>query len=144
MIEKEYPVPALKDLCAGNNELYEAMADFLLLEPRTTESTFGTVESFLADGDREKAEGDHLEALVKYDCAARIACYQGDEETAKKALTLADSMNPNEEQKTRHKVLLANLDKVFEIAGVYYKAEKARAQVLLQKQAKLAPFQISR
>jgi hypothetical protein len=139
----EIPLPSLRDFCSGDDELYEALEYFLLIEPREKNVTFGSISGWLAEGDAQKAKGDKLTAMVAYECAARIACYRDDKETTRKALILADAMNPKPKQASVHKILLARLDKVFEIAEEFYKAELERAQKLSVKKQEIAALPLS-
>jgi hypothetical protein len=134
----EIPAPSLRDFCAGDEELYDALEYFLLLEPREKSATFGTVMGWFEQGDLEKERGNSLTAMVAYECAARIACYENDKETTRKALALADSMNPKPKPASVHKTLLLNLDKVFEIARLYYKTEASKDEKELAKGSSIA------
>ena len=117
------PEPSLRDICSGDDELYNALEDFLLVASPSAKPSFGTVQGWFALADQEKAKGENLSAMVSNECAARVACFENDKETTKKALLLADALNPNPAHATIHKTLLSKLDKVFEIADAFYKRE---------------------
>ena len=61
-----------------------------------------------------------MDAMVAHECAAKIACYQGDEQATRQTLALADLTNAIPRQCAMDKILLSKLDMVLEISRKFY------------------------
>jgi hypothetical protein len=128
---------SLRDLCAGDEELYKALEHFLLFNPKMILENLGNVPYWMAKADTAKSKGNNLVAAMDYETAARIACYENDKEATRKALAFAEGINPQSAEAALDRVLISKLDKVFEISAIHYSivsnAEKEREQAKKKK-----------
>lgn len=113
---------SLKTLCGNNEQLYEAMSNFLLLDPRSQEQMVGNVPRILERGMKDLESGVKIRARVSFEIAARQALYHQDRQSFERALKLADQASDGEELRFQlHQAVLSNLDKTFTIADQFYK-----------------------
>jgi hypothetical protein len=118
----------LKDLCRGNESLYEAMQNFLLLNPKSQIPQLGETDSLIQKGNVAVANGRKLEARVDFETAARIEISRLNNENTRKCLLLADQVTESDTARRYPATLLENLDKVMEISRSYYGLVDLRSQ----------------
>jgi hypothetical protein len=114
----------LRDL-VPNDEIYEAMENFLLGDPENQIQLLGDPNEILAKADEAKGKGEDLIARAQYETLAKIAIYKQDRRLAQKSLELAGTAtNPSDRHANMQKSILANLDQVIRIARDYYKTKE--------------------
>ncbi len=114
----------LRDL-APNDEIYEAMENFLLGDPESQVQLLGTPEEIVEKGDEAKDKGEDLIARAQYETMAKVAIYKQDPELARKALELAASVtNPADRHARMQKTIMTNLDQIIRIARDYYRTKE--------------------
>lgn len=112
----------LKSLCGDDGDLYEAMTNFLLADPRRQEPQIGSFPHLVEDGMESLNANNKLHARVTLEIAARLALYHQDRSGVMKALELAERATEEEEtaRHRMHRTLLTNLEKAFDVSGQYY------------------------
>jgi hypothetical protein len=75
----------LKDLCEGNGSLYEAIQNFLLLDPKSQIPQLGETDSLIQKGNMAVANGRKVEARVDFETAARIEIFRLNREETRKS-----------------------------------------------------------
>ena len=120
----------LKELVPDDN-LYEAMENFLLGDPENQIPQLGVPAEILANGDEESNKGEDLMARAKFETSAKVALYKQEPSMVKKSLELAIKVtNPNDKHARMQTTILDNLNQVIRIARDYYKTkEKVTAGV---------------
>src|SRR5579872_2572255 len=94
-----------------NDELYDAMENFLLGDPENQIAQLGDAESVMRKGDDEQRKGQKLMARAQYETSAKIAIYNLDAETARTTLELASKVtDPMDRHAGMQKTILQNLD----------------------------------
>ncbi len=113
----------LRDL-VPNDEIYEAMENFLLGDPENQIQLLGNPSEILEKGDEAEDKGEDLIARAQFETLAKIAIYQQDKTLAKKSLELASKVtNPADRHARMQKAILDNLDQILAIAKDYYKTK---------------------
>lgn len=113
----------LKNLCGNDREMYEALSNFLFLDPRGYEKNVDTMSRLMQRGNDDLTNAHRLRARVSFEGAARLALYYQDREAVENALKLAEEAS-EEKSETRHRMhetLLTNLGRALSIANEYYK-----------------------
>ena len=100
--------------------LYEAMQNFLLLDPKSQIPQLGGTDSLIEKGNKAMASGNNLEARVDFETAGRIEIYRLNKESTEKCLLLAERMTESDRASQYHETILQNLDRVMEISKSYY------------------------
>jgi len=114
----------LKEL-VPNDDIYEAMENFLLGDPESQIPQLGTPDVILGKADRAVVKGDDLIARAEFETMAKVAIYQQDRKLAKKSLELASKVtNPSDRHVWMQKTIVDNLDIVITIAREYYRTKK--------------------
>jgi hypothetical protein len=119
----------LKEL-VPNNEIYEAMENFLLGDPENQIPQLGTPDEILSKGNEAMNKGEDLIARAQYETTAKVAIYQQNRELSKTSLELASKVtNPSDRHAWMQKTISDNLDEVLGIARDYYRTkEKVTAE----------------
>ena len=119
----------LKEL-VPNDEIYEAMENFLLGDPENQIAQLGTPDVLLGKGDDASSKGEDLIARAQYETMAKVAIYEQDRELARKSLVLPSKVtNPSDRHARMQKTISSNLDLVIRIARDYYRTkEKVTAE----------------
>jgi len=108
-----------------NDDLYDAMENFLLGDPDNQVAQLGDVDSVLTKGDEEARKGQNLMARAQYETSAKIAIYELDVERSKKSLELASKVtDPKDKHAAMQRTIIQNLDAVLRISKEYYKTKK--------------------
>ncbi len=107
---------------ASNEQVYEALENFLLADPLRQIPQLGGVDAQLRAAEAAKSEGDREVARGRYEMAAKIEIYNGDKESARRNIDLAEQFtNPQDsEHRQIHKTLLSHMDEVMKISSDYY------------------------
>jgi len=114
----------LKEL-VPNDDIYEAMENFLLGDPESQIPQLGTPDVILGKADRAVVKGDDLIARAEFETMAKVAIYQQDRKLTKKSLELASKVtNPSDRHAWMQKTITNNLDIVITIAREYYRTKK--------------------
>jgi hypothetical protein len=114
----------LRDL-VPNDEIYEAMENFLLGDPENQIQLLGNPAEILSKGDEAGSKGEDLIARAQYETLAKVAIYKQDKTLVKKSLDLAGRVtNPSDRHARMQKTILNNLDQVVAIAKDYYKTKE--------------------
>jgi hypothetical protein len=114
----------LRDI-VPNDEIYEAMENFLLGDPENQIELLGNTNEILGKADEAKSKGEDLIARAQYETLAKIAIYKQNRKLAQKSLDLAGSVtNPSDRHTRMQKTILANLDQVIQIARDYYRTKE--------------------
>jgi hypothetical protein len=114
----------LKDL-SPNDQIYEAMENFLLGDPESQLETLGEPSEIIRQGDEAKGKNEDLIARAQYETAAKVAIYNQNPELTKKSLELAGSVtSPTDRHARMQKTILANLDQIIGIAKDYYRTKE--------------------
>jgi hypothetical protein len=127
-----------------DDELYEAMENFLLGDPENQIAQLGDAESVMRNGDEEKSKGQKLMARAQYETSAKIAIYNLDGRTARKSLELATTVtDPMDKHAVMQKTILQNLDEVLQVSKEYYNTKRKvtaeeTAKVEIEQQVKSA------
>ena len=125
----------LEVLCQGDSEMYEALGNFLYIEPERQLPQIGTTEQQVQRASDAMARGDSLVARVDFETAARIEMYKGNMEKVKTFLEKAQELRDARGEGSRL-ILISNLERAMEIAAQYYhqvsrpKAEKKSLLVM--------------
>jgi hypothetical protein len=110
-------------LCRNDQETYDAMGHFLLIEPEQEMNYVGTTQDLLQRSEEAIRRGDQTSARVNFEILARIEMYKGDAAKVrtllKRAIALHDVLS-----ETREIFLLSNLEKCMMIAKEYYHQAK--------------------
>jgi hypothetical protein len=113
---------------APNDEMYDAMENFLLGDPKGQIETLGSEAVVIERGDSAKSGGHGLIARAEYETAAKIAIYNQNKEAAVKALNLAMEVTDSTTQHWNfQKTILAEIDEFLRIARDYYSTVPAEA-----------------
>jgi hypothetical protein len=110
----------LRELCGSDEKLYEALANFLLLDPRSQIPQLGETDSLVEQGNAAIASGNKLVARVDFEIAARIEIFRLNKESTRKCLLLAEQVSDSDKARQYHETILQDMEKVMEIAEVYY------------------------
>jgi len=114
----------LKDL-VPNDEMYEAMENFLLGDPENQLQLLGPEAEIVKKGDEARDKNEDLIARAQYETAAKIAIYNQNPQLTKQDLELASKVTESNDRHARmQKTILANLDQVIQIARDYYKTKE--------------------
>jgi hypothetical protein len=125
----------LKQLVQDDN-LYEAMENFLLGDPESQISQLGPPADIIARWSKQPSKGESLLARVEYETVAKVAIYEQNPNLAKNSLELASSVtNPNDRHALMQRAILANLNDVIRIASDYYRTKQ---RVASEEQASIA------
>lgn len=131
----------LRDL-APNDEIYEAMENFLLGDPQSQIQLLGSKEEIAEKGDDAKGKGEDLVARAQFETLAKVAIYEQNKDLAKKGLDLANSVTDPADRHARMQITIEkNLDQIINIARDYYKTkeiitEETEAEVAAAKEKK--------
>jgi len=110
---------------APNDQIYEAMENFLLGDPENQIQLLGTEDEILSTGDEAKNKGEDLIARAQYETMAKVAIYKQDPELARKSLDLATLVtNPADRHARMQKTIQNNMDQVIKIAKDYYRTKE--------------------
>ena len=108
-----------------NDDLYEAMENFLLGDPENQIAQLGDVDSVMAKGDDEASKGQKLMARAQYETSAKIAIYDLDPGAAKKSLEQAAKVtDPQDKHARMQSMIQQNLGEVMRVAKEYYKTKR--------------------
>jgi hypothetical protein len=137
----------LKRLCGNDREMYEALSNFLFLDPRGYEKSVGTEPQLMKQGMEALENGNRLHARVSFEGAARLALFYQDREGVENSLGLAEEAaeEKSEARHRMHETLLTNLSRAFDIAREYYKYKygyREREKIELEA-PELTPMSIS-
>lgn len=114
----------LRDL-APNDEIYEAMENFLLGDPENQIQMLGPTSDIIKKGDDARNKSEDLIARAQYETAAKIAIYKQDQTLVKNSLEMASQVTkPADRHARMQKTILTNLDQVLRIARDYYKTKE--------------------
>ena len=107
---------------ASNERVYKALENFLLADPQRQLPQLGGVEAQLAAAEAAKSEGNKEVVRGRYEMAAKIEIYNGDKESARKDIDLAEQFTEAQDAEHReiHKTLLSHMDEVMKISSDYY------------------------
>jgi hypothetical protein len=115
----------LRDL-APNDELYEAMENFLLGDPKNQIPQLGDPAEILGKEDSTASKGEDLIARAQYETLAKVAIYKQEPELVKKSLDeAAKATNPADRHARMQKTIQNNMDEVLRIAREYYETKEA-------------------
>ena len=93
----------LRDL-APNHQIYEAMENFLLGDPKSQIELLGPMEEIEEKAEDAKNKGENLIARAQYETLAKVAIYEQDKDLAKKSLDLASEVTePTDRHATMQK-----------------------------------------
>jgi hypothetical protein len=110
---------------APNDEIYEAMENFLLGDPENQIEQLGSENDILGKGDDAKNKGEDIIARAQYETLAKVAIYEQDRDMAKKGLDLANEVtDPADRHARMQKTIENNLDQVINIARDYYQTKE--------------------
>lgn len=105
----------LKELCAGDADLYGALSRLMFLDPKKITTS---IEQVVSDGQGFEKQGDKLRAEVTYRIAGGIALSRGDPNGVRtyfeKAASLAGDSKPE------YKLVLKRSDEAVNIARKFY------------------------
>lgn len=105
----------LKELCAGDADLYGAMSRLMFLDPKKITTT---IDQVVSDGQGFEKQGDKLRAEVNYRIAGGIALSRGDSNGMRTYFEKAASMAGD--SKPEYQVLLKRSDDAVNIARKFY------------------------
>jgi hypothetical protein len=110
----------LKQLVKDDN-LYEAMENFLLGDPANQIPQLGEPEEIIAKSKHKVTGGVDLMLRADFETAAKIAIYEQKTELAKDSLELAYNVTSPEDKHARmQRTILEDLSEVMNIASDYY------------------------
>jgi hypothetical protein len=108
-----------------NDDLYEAMENFLLGDPENQIAQLGDINTILQKGDEERSKGQKLMARAQYETSAKVAIYNLDREAAKNSIELASQVtDPQDKHAVMQRTIIMNLDEVIRVARDYYKTKR--------------------
>jgi len=111
--KKEEPMSKLEEICKGDKEIYEALADSMFLDPRKIEVSINDAVEKAKKFEKEK---DFVNARVWYKIAGGLAIYEGDIKKVKELFTHVKKLSANEEEIK----ILKNPEKAVAKAQEYY------------------------
>jgi hypothetical protein len=115
MSSESVAVNRLKELCAGDADLYGALSRLMFLDPKKITTS---IEQVVNDGQTFEKQGDKLRAEVNYRIAGGIALSRGDPNGVRnyfeKAASLAGDSKPE------YQVVLKRSDEAVNIARKFY------------------------
>ncbi|HKW04766.1 MAG TPA: hypothetical protein VJN71_05650 [Nitrososphaerales archaeon] len=137
----------LKSLCGNDGELYEALSNFLFLDPRSYEKNVDTMSRLMQKGKDALENGNRLYARVSFEEAARLALYSQDKGAVENSLGLAEEAaeEKSEVRHRMHETLLTNLGRALNIASEYYKSKygSSETEKAEYKTPEMTPIPIS-
>jgi uncharacterized membrane protein len=108
-----------------NDELYEAMENFLLGDPENQIPQLGVPADIIAKWSKQPNKGENILARAECETAAKVAIYEQDANLAKSSLELASSVtNPFDRHARLQRTILVNLKDVIRIASDYYRTKQ--------------------
>ena len=114
----------LRDL-APNDEMYEAMENFLLGDPENQIQQLGSNDEIIGKGNEAKDKGEDLIARAQYETMAKVAIYKQDPQLTKESLDLAAQVtSPDDRHAKMQKTIQTNLGQVIKIARDYYRTKE--------------------
>ena len=105
----------LKELCAGDADLYGALSRLMFLDPKKITTP---IEQMVGDGQAFEKQGDKLRAEVNYRIAGGIALSRGDPNAVRTYFEKAASLAVDSKQE--YQVLLKRSDEAVNIARRFY------------------------
>lgn len=105
----------LKDLCAGDADLYGALSRLMFLDPKKITTSIDQVAS---DGQTFEKQGDKLRAEVNYRIAGGIALSRGDLNGVRTYFEKAASLAGDSKQE--YQIVLKQSDNAVSIARRFY------------------------
>jgi hypothetical protein len=123
--QKEVEAIAYQDMrlheLAKSDDMYHAMENFLLGDPRRQVEELGSEADLIAKGNEDKSKKHFLLARGNYETAARIALFRQNKERTINSIQLARSVTDNSDNHhTLQDTILNNLDEAMRVAGEYY------------------------
>src|SRR4029077_13525381 len=104
-----------------NDDLYEAMENFLLGDPQNQIQQLGAPELIIAKSSAKADQGENLIARAEFETAAKIAIYEQKTDLVRNSLELASKVtNQNDQHARMQKTILEDLNEVMQIADDYY------------------------
>jgi hypothetical protein len=131
----------LRSLVSDDN-MYEAMENFLLGDPKNQLPQLGTPAEIMGKGDEAKSKGEDLIARAQYETTAKVAIYEQDPDLAKESLNrAAEVTNPTDRHARMQKTIQNNIGEVIRIARDYYETKQeitaeTEAEVVSEASAK--------
>ena len=105
----------LKELCAGDADLYGALSRLLFLDPKKITTN---IDQVVSDGQTFEKQGDKLRAEVNYRIAGGIALSRGDLNGMKTYFEKAAFLGGD--SKPEYQVLLKRSDEAVNVARKFY------------------------
>ena len=114
----------LRDL-APNDEMYEALENFLLGDPESQIQLLGSEDEIIGKGNEAMAKSEDLIARAQFETMAKVAIYKQDPELARESIELASKVtNPTDRHARMQKTIQNNLPQVIKIAREYYRTKE--------------------
>ena len=113
---------------APNDEMYYAMENFLLGDPKRQIEELGTEASIMEKGEQARTSGNNLMARVNYETAAKIAIYNQNKQGVINSIKLARGVTEKSDHISFQDTILDNVDEVMRIAREYYSETVAAQQ----------------
>lgn len=105
----------LKDLCAGDADLYGALSRLMFLDPKKITTS---IEQVVSDAQNFEKQGDKLRAEVKYRIAGGIALSRGDPNAMRTYFEKAGALAGD--SKPEYQVVLKRSDQAANVARKFY------------------------
>ncbi len=109
------PTNRLRELCGGDDDLFNAMSRLMFLDPKRIMSPLDRV---LSEAQSYEAQGNKLRAEVEYRIAGGISLYRGDLDGVNKYFSKAASFAGDSHRE--YKIILKRSSEAVAVARKYY------------------------
>jgi hypothetical protein len=105
----------------GNSEVYEALRNFLLVDPESQVEQLGKTDELLARAEDARNKNQAQLSRAMYETAAKVAIYKRRKDDATRCIALAKEVTSSEDEHSKmQETLISNMDEVMQISKEYY------------------------